>query len=223
MIDKKFLAGSMDSAVLEANSTFNDIKTACADAKKYRFYGLDVNLANAKFAKSCLANSKVKLIVVVGYPLGASSTEVKMFETLQAIKVGADEIDVVMNIGAFLSGDFNAVIKDIKGVVNSAKGLPVKVIIETGFLDSVDIARASGIVLDSGAKFVKTCSGFGPRGVSLTDIKIIKSVVGDDFGIKASGGINDAGQAIALINAGATRIGSSRARKIVDFFDSETL
>lgn len=215
-MDKKKFAGLIDSAVLNANAAVDDVRIACADAKKYKFCGLDVNLANAMLAKDCLKNSKVKLIVVVGYPLGASSTEVKMFEAIRAVKLGADEIDMVMNVGAFLSGDFNAVIKDIKGVVDSSGGLPVKVIIETGFLDSVGIAKASELVLDSGANFVKTCSGFGPRGVSVTDVKIIKSVVGDAVGIKASGNIVDAGQAIALVNAGATRIGSSHAKKIID-------
>lgn len=216
MLNKELLARVIDSAVLHADATASEIKTACADAKKYKLYGLDVNLSNAELAKKFLKNTQTKLIVVAGYPLGATSAETKMFETLQAVRAGADEIDMVMNIGAFKSKDFDVVKKDIKGVVHAAKGLPVKAIIETGLLSHNEIAIASKIVAESGAMFVKTCSGYGPRGVSITDIKIIRNSVGKDFGIKAAGGITTAQHALALLNAGATRIGTSHAKNLID-------
>ncbi|MBI4141294.1 deoxyribose-phosphate aldolase [Candidatus Woesearchaeota archaeon] len=212
---KKMLASVIDAAVLNANATELDIVKACAEAKTYQFYGLDVNLAFAPLAKRLLKNTKTKLIVVVGYPLGATSTETKMFETLQAIKAGADEIDMAMNIGKFKSHHYEDVKKDISAVVEAAQGRTVKVIIETGLLNHEEIENASTIVVASGAQFVKTCTGYGPRGVSLTDVKIIRKTVGQDFGIKASGGINTAKHALALINAGATRIGTSHGKKVM--------
>lgn len=213
------LANFIDSAVLHANATALDIKSACANAKKYKFFGLDVNLCYAALAKQFLKSTKTKLIVVIGYPLGSTSTQTKMFESLQAIKAGANELDMVMNMGLFKSKQYDAVKKDIQGVVQSAKGLPVKVIIETGFLTHEEISIASKLVVQAGAKFVKTCSGYGPRGVSVTDIKLIRSAVGKDFGIKASGNISTANHAIALLNAGATRIGSSSAKNIIESFN----
>ena len=214
-MDKEQLAGMIDSAVLHADATEDDIMLACADARKYKFYGLDVNLGYAVLAKKLLKNSKTKLVITVGYPFGATSAETKMFEAFQAVKAGADEIDMVMNIGAFKSRNFAVVKKDILAVVEAVKGLPVKVIIETGFLSHEEIFLASKLVLESGANFVKTCSGYGPRGVSITDVKAIRKAVGPNFGIKASGGVTDAQHAIALVEAGATRIGSSNARNVI--------
>ena len=216
MHNKSQLAQKIDAAVLHANATEQEIRQACANAKKYRFYGLDVNLSNALLAKKLLKNTQTKLIVVIGYPLGATSTETKMFETLQALKAGADELDVVMNIGAFKSKNYELAKKDIQGAVHAAKGLPVKAIIETGFLTHEEISTASKLAAESGAQFVKTCSGYGPRGVSVTDVKIIREAVGKNFGIKASGAITTAKHAIALLEAGATRIGTSHAEHLME-------
>lgn len=209
------LASVIDAAVLHANATEHEIKVVCQHARRHKFYGLDVNLSYALLVKKLLKNTPTKLIVVVGYPLGATSSETKMFETLQALKAGADEIDMVMNIGLFKSKKYDAVLQDMKAVVDAAKGKIVKVIIETGFLTHDEIIHASELVVESGAHFVKTCSGYGPRGVSLTDVKLIKSVVPKDFGIKASGGIKTASHAFALLQAGATRIGTSHPEEIL--------
>ena len=215
-MDKKQLASFIDSAVLGASATESKIRSACSDAKKYKFFGLDVNLCYAALAKQLLKSTQTKLIVVIGYPLGATSTQTKMFESLQAIRSGANELDVVLNIGLFKSKYYEAVKKDIQGVIDSAKGIPVKIIIETGFLTNEEIAIASKVVRESGAQFIKTCSGYGPRGVSVTDIKIIRTAIGKNFGVKASGNVSTAKHAIALLNAGATRIGSSNAKNIID-------
>jgi len=215
------LASVIDAAVLNADATEFDIVTACAEAKTYKLYALDVNLAFAPLAKRMLKNTKTKLVVAIGYPLGATSTEAKMFETLQAIKAGADEIDMVMNTSAFKSHHYDHAKKDIAAVVEAAQGRPVKVIIETGFLNHEEIIAASHLAVAGGAQFVKTCSGYGPRGVSLTDIKIIRKAIGTDFGIKASGGIMTAKHALALIDAGATRIGTSHAKKLMETMPRE--
>ncbi|MBI4141218.1 deoxyribose-phosphate aldolase [Candidatus Woesearchaeota archaeon] len=213
---KQLLASVIDAAVLNADATELDIVTACAEAKTYKLCALDVNLAFAQLAKRLLKNTKTKLVVVIGYPLGATSTETKMFETLQAIKAGADEIDMMFNMGHFKSHHYDAAKKDIFAVVEAAQGRPVKVIIETGFLNHEEIIVASHIVVAGGAQFVKTCSGYGQRGVSLTDVKIIRKAIGPEFGIKASGGIMTAKHALALIDAGATRIGTSHAKKLME-------
>lgn len=221
MQQKHLLASVIDAAVLNADATELDVVKACAEAKTYKFCGLDVSLAFAQLAKRLLKNTKTKLIVVIGYPLGATSTETKMFEALQAIKAGADELDMMINIGAFKSHHYDTVKKDIQSVVEAAQGRPVKVIIETGFLNHEEIIAASHIVVASGAQFVKTCSGYGPRGASLTDVKIIRKAVGEDFGIKASGGISTAKHALALIDAGATRIGTSHAKHLMETMPQE--
>ena len=221
MQQKHLLSSVIDAAVLNANATELDIVTACAEAKTYKYYGLDVHLAFASIAKRLLKGTKTKLIVVIGYPLGATSTEAKMFETLQAIKAGADEIDMTMNIGSFKSHHYEEAKKDISAVVEAAQGRPVKVIIETGFLNHEEIIIASHLVVAGGAQFVKTSSGYGPRGASLTDIKIIRNAIGPDFGIKASGGIMTAKHALALIEAGATRIGTSHAKHVMETMPKE--
>ncbi len=207
------LSKFIDAALLSPTSTPADVKKLCSEAKKYGFYGVDALPCYASIIKKEIAGSGIKQIAVVGYPLGLNTTSDKVFETKEAVKNGAHEIDMVMNIGWFKAKRYDKVMQDIKQVVKAAKRT-VKVIIETGYLTDAEITKAAKLVKKSGAHFVKTCTGYGPRGVTVKDVKLIKKAVGK-FNIKASGGIRTAKQAIALIKAGATRIGTSSGAKIV--------
>ncbi len=208
------LSKYIDAALLSPTSTPADVKKLCSEAKKHGFWGVDALPCYAPIIKKEIAGSGIKQIAVVGYPLGLNTTADKVFETKEAIKNGAHEIDMVINIGWFKARRYSNVSKDIRAVVKTAKGRTVKVIIETGYLTDAEIIKASKLVKQSGANFVKTCSGYGPRGVTVKDIKLIKKAVGK-FNIKASGGIRTAKQAISLIKAGATRIGTSQGVQIV--------
>ena len=208
------LSKFIDAALLSPTSTPAEVKKLCAEAKKHGFYGVDALPCYAPIIKKEIAGSKIKQIAVVGYPLGLNTTSDKAFETKEALANGADELDMVMNLGYFKAKQYGKVTQDIKAVVKAAKGHKVKVIIETGYLTDAEIIKASKLVKQSGAHFVKTCTGYGPRGVTVKDVKLIKKAVGK-FNIKASGGIRTAKQAISLIKAGATRIGTSAGAKIV--------
>ena len=204
----------IDAALLSPVSTPEDVIKICKEAKKHGFWGVDVLPCYMPLVKKELKGSKVRQIGVVGYPLGLNTIQEKIFETRQALKMGAHEIDMVMNLGLFKAKKYPEVTKDIKEVLKAAKGRIVKVIIETGYLSDAEIMKASKLVKKAGAHFVKTCSGYGPRGVTVKDVKLIRKAVGK-FNIKASGGIKTAKQAISLIEAGATRIGTSNGPGIV--------
>lgn len=208
------LASYIDAALLSADSTPQQVKALCKEATKNKYYGVDVLPCSLSLAKKELGSSTVTLIGVVGYPLGQHTTAAKVFETKEAVKAGADEIDIVMNVGWFKAGKKKDVKDEIQRVVAAAKKRPVKVIIETGYLSAAEIQEASLLVKKAGAHFVKTGSGYGPRDVTAKDVMLIKNVVGN-FGIKAAGGIRTAKQAKALIEAGATRIGTSSPQKII--------
>ena len=205
----------IDQTLLRADAKSSDIEALCELAEKCKFFAVCVNPLYVSIAGEYLAQSNVKIATVVGFPLGANTIYTKVEETKKAIDDGADEIDMVMPIGLFKGGEISNVEADIKDVVKAAEAKPVKVIIETGFLDDNEIYSASELVRACGGSFVKTSTGFGPRGASVQDIKIIKSAVGDDCKIKASGGIKTAEFAIQLINAGANRIGTSSGVEIV--------
>lgn len=210
------LAEYIDHTLLKPDATRKQIKMLCEEAKTYQFYSVCVNPTWVKTAKQLLLGSGVKVCTVIGFPLGAATLETKVFETKNALDNGADEIDMVMNIGAFKSGNSEHVQREIESVVAATAGkAAVKVIIETGLLSEEEIKRASLLVEHARADFVKTSTGFLAEGVKLEHVELIKSVVGENTGIKASGGIRDAEFAKQLIQAGATRIGSSSSVALV--------
>ena len=209
------LAPYIDHTLLKPEATIDDIIRLCHEAAEHRFAAVCVNPVYVALAAHLLTGTGVKTATVVGFPLGATPTAVKVFETKTAIDAKADEIDMVMNIGAAKSGEWQAVIDDISQVVAAADGNPVKVIIETGLLTDDEKRQACQAILAAGAQFVKTSTGFGPGGATAQDIRLFKSEVGDKAGIKAAGGIRTREQAEAMIAAGATRIGTSAGVKLV--------
>lgn len=209
------LAGLIDHTILKPDASKSEIERVCGEAVEYGFASVCVNGCNVEYACSMLKGSSVKVACVVGFPLGAMHVSSKAFEARTAMESGAGEIDMVMNIGAFKDGDYDMVLEDIKSVVEAAKDATVKVIIETCLLSREEIAKASKLVKDSGAAFVKTSTGFSRSGANEEDIALIRGAVGPDFGIKASGGIRTYEDAIRMVEAGATRIGASLSVDIV--------
>ena len=200
----------IDHTLLSASATERDIIDHCNEAKKHKFYAVCVNSCYVPLAKQLLKDSKVKICTVVGFPLGASSTEAKVFEAKQAINDGADEIDMVMNLGVFKSKNYVEVFKDIKEVKTAIGKTPLKVIIEISELSKNGIVKASEICLDAKVDFVKTSTGFTKSGATLTAVKIIKKTVRNHCKIKASGGIGDYETARKYIDIGVERIGTSK-------------
>lgn len=203
------IARLIDHTILKPDASKSEIERVCREALEYGFASVCVNGCNVEYACSVLRGSSIKVASVVGFPLGAMHGSAKAFEARAAVESGAGEIDMVMNIGAFKDGDYDVVIGDIKGVVAAAKGAVVKVIIETCLLSREEIVKASKLVKDSGAAYVKTSTGFSRSGANEEDIALIRSAVGPDFGVKASGGIRTYEDAVRMIEAGATRIGAS--------------
>jgi len=207
----------IDHTLLKADAKGAEIDKLCNEAAEFGFFAVCVNPYYVARATSLLKDKEVKVATVVGFPLGSTPTAVKVCETRKAIADGADEIDMVMNIGAFKNGEFSYVEEDIKAVrLETGRDRVLKVIIETCYLDEREIEKAAEIVLRGGADFVKTSTGFGPKGAEVSDILLIKQIVGDKAGIKASGGIRDKEKALKMVEAGATRIGASASVKIVE-------
>lgn len=209
------LANFIDHTLLKPEATEIQIESLCAEAAQYQFFSVCVNSFWVATAKRALKESSVKVCTVVGFPLGESLTAAKVAETKAAIDLGADEIDMVLTIGALKSGDTEAVFDDIKAVVRAAEGRLVKVIFETCLLNEAEKIRACELSLGAGAQFVKTSTGFSTGGATVEDIQLMRKICGPDFGVKASGGIRNRDQAIAMINAGATRLGTSQSVAIV--------
>ncbi|QMV43858.1 deoxyribose-phosphate aldolase [Cohnella cholangitidis] len=210
------IAGLIDHTLLAAVSTEEEIIRVCAEAKQYGFATVCVNPYWVPIAARELAGSQVGLTTVIGFPLGASRTEIKAAEAADAIVAGATEIDMVLNVGALKTGRADAVKRDIEEVVKACKGkAPVKVIIETCYLTDDEKRQASLLCKEAGADFVKTSTGFGTGGATVEDIALIRRVVGPEMGIKASGGVRDLDIARKLIQAGATRLGASSSIAIV--------
>ncbi|MDD3102015.1 MAG: deoxyribose-phosphate aldolase [Patescibacteria group bacterium] len=207
-MNKLDIAKLIDYTNVSPIATSSDIKKLCQEAKKYGFFSVCVTSSRAKLAKSFLKNSSIKLISVVGFPHGTTTSQIKAAEAKQAVENGADEIDMVMNIGAFKEKNYQYVLNEIKMVVKSAKPKSVKVIIETCYLTKNEIKKVCQIVKKSGAVFVKTSTGYGPSGAKEEDIKLMRKTVGPDFGVKASGGIRDLETILKMIKAGANRIGT---------------
>jgi deoxyribose-phosphate aldolase len=210
------LAGYIDHTLLKAQAMPDDINALCAEAAKYEFAAVCVNPLYVERAAGRLKGSQVQVATVVGFPLGASGYVTKRRQTHDAIQHGATEIDMVMPVGLFLAGEAKAVARDIREVILSAGPLPVKVIIETCYLSPKQIADVSRLAVDEGAAYIKTSTGFGTRGATVEDVRIIKEAVGERCKIKASGGVRDYDQAVALIEAGASRIGTSSGVSILE-------
>ena len=220
MITPEELAKYIDHTLLKPTATLADIEKLCDEARDKGFYSVCVNSSFVKYAAKELEGSPVKVSAVVGFPLGAMATEAKAFEAEQAVRDGASEIDMVMNLGMLKNGDFYEVEKDIEAVVKAAKQInpeaKVKVILEMCYLNSVEKVSACEIARDAGADFVKTSTGFGPSGATVEDVALLKKLVGDDMGVKAAGGIRDLKTAMAMIEAGAGRIGTSSGIAIIE-------
>jgi len=214
------LIRSIDYAVLRPESSPLDVEKACKEAKKYGFAAVCVCTAYIPLCVTLLTGSGVKACAAVGFPLGSAASEVKAYEASWAIRKGAGEVDAVMNIGLLKSGSLNDVKRDVEAVVNAVKKANpealVKIIIETGLLTDEEKVLASKLVAEAGADFVKTCTGFNPGEANVEDVKLIRLTTGGKVGIKASGGIKSLSQALKLMEAGATRIGSSKAVLIAE-------
>ncbi|MCC7541625.1 MAG: deoxyribose-phosphate aldolase [Deltaproteobacteria bacterium] len=209
------LAQLIDHTLLKADATHDELARLCEEARAYGFASVCVNAANVAFCKRHLAGSGVMTVAVVGFPLGASPGSAKAFEAKEAVRAGADEIDMVINLGALKSRDYATVHQDIAKVVEAVKPRPVKVILETGLLDEEQKIVACALSKAAGAAFVKTSTGFGPGGATEADIALMRRMVGQDLGVKASGGVRTQEGAEAMVRAGANRIGASASVVIV--------
>lgn len=205
----------IDHTLLKATATKKDIINLCSEAKQYNFYSVCVNSCYVALAKSELKNTKIKVCSVIGFPIGAMSTKAKVEEAKAALNDGANEIDMVINIGLLKSKDFDSVWKDIEAVKSIMPNYILKVILETCYLEELEIIKASELAIQSGANFIKTSTGFGTSGANIHDIKLMKSVANNEIKIKASGGIKDAKTAIEYINLGVERLGTSSGIEIV--------
>lgn len=212
----KGIANLIDHTLLKAESSKEMVEKLCIEAKEYKLFSICVNPYYVSLAKELLSGSGVKIATVIGFPLGANTKEVKAFEAKNAVENGANEVDMVINIGALKNKDYNLVRDDIKAVVESVKEKSiVKVIIETCLLTDEEKIKACELSKEAGADFVKTSTGFSIGGATVEDIKLMKSVVKDNLKIKASGGIRDYGKAKLMVQAGANRIGASASVDIV--------
>lgn len=211
------MAGYIDHTLLKADATLAEIDALCADALEHTFASVCVNGVHVRRCAEILGGSPVRVCTVVGFPLGAVAPEVKVYEARRAIEDGAAEIDMVMNIGALKSGDDDFVRRDVAGVAATchALGAKLKVILETCLLNDEEKARASRLCKEAGADFVKTSTGFSKGGATAHDVAIMRRAVGPTMGVKASGGVRDAGDLQAMVEAGATRIGASASVAIV--------
>jgi deoxyribose-phosphate aldolase len=209
------LSSLIDHTNLRPDALHSDIEILCKEAIQYKFASVCINPVYVSYAKSILKDENPKVCSVVGFPLGADSEEMKYAEARFLIFQGVDEIDMVMNIAFLKERKLDLVKNEIKKVVEAADGNCVKVIIETSLLNQDEKALACNIVMESGAAFVKTSTGFSSPGATLEDVRLIKKLVGDRVGIKASGGIKTKNEALKLIEAGSTRIGTSRGVEII--------
>lgn len=210
MFNSKYI----DHTKLAQYATSDDIMKLCNEAYENDFMSVCVNPYWVSLAKKLLNGTDIKVCTVIGFPLGANATAVKAFETTKAISDGADEIDMVINIGETKAHHYDAVMHDIKEVVNAANGVLVKVILETCFLTNDEIVKVCEIAKEVGADFVKTSTGFASNGATIENVKLMRETVGNEFGVKASGGVKDYETYVKMVNAGANRIGTSNGVKI---------
>ena len=212
----KDIAKYIDHTCLLPNLIEKDIQKICNEAIQYNFASICINPVYVPLAVKYLKNSFSKVCTVIGFPLGAISTEIKYAEAMLAIQQGAEELDMVINIGALKDGKYNQLVNEITRIVKASEGVCLKVIIETCLLTKEEIVYISKIVRDCGADFVKTSTGFSEKGAVVEDIKIIRKTVGNNMGVKASGGIKFFSDFNEMLNAGANRIGTSSGVRILN-------
>ena len=216
------VAKYIDHTLLKPDSTREQIDKILEEAKKYQFKSVCINPTHVSYASQQLLDTDVLVCTVIGFPLGATTTDVKVFETENAIKNGASEIDMVINIGALKDQRYDEVQKDIEGVIAAAKGKTVKVIIETVLLTDEEKVKAWELGEKAGATFVKTSTGFAGGGATPEDVKLMKDTVGNRLEVKASGGVRSLEDFEKMIEAGATRIGASAGVQIIEGLDSNS-
>lgn len=210
------IACLIDHTLLKPDATCEQIIKLCEEAKEYNFASVCVNPTNVSLASGLLKDTPVKVCTVIGFPLGANTPVTKAVESRDAIANGASEVDMVINVGALKSGDYDLVRKDIEAVVDAARGKAlVKVILETALLTDEEKIKGCLLAKLAGADFVKTSTGFGPGGATVEDVRLMRRVVGSDMGVKAAGGIRDYESVRQMLDAGASRIGASAGVKIV--------
>ena len=214
-MDKKTIASMIDHTLLKPEATPAQVEKLCAEAAEYHFASVCVNPVYIPLAARLLKDTDVKVCCVVGFPLGAIAPEQKAAEAASCAAMGAEELDMVIHIGAAKAGDWALVQRDIEGVVKAAAGRTVKVIIETCLLTDEERVKACEAAKAAGAHFVKTSTGFSTGGATTHDIALMRKTVGPEMGVKASGGIRDYATAMAMIEAGANRIGASAGIEIV--------
>lgn len=208
------LAKHIDHTLLKPEATREDIIFLCRQALEYGFYSVCIHGSYIRTAKECLRGSEVKVCSVIGFPLGACTTGTKVWEAREAESLGADEIDMVLHIGALKNKEYRQVLEDIRRVVQSVS-IPVKVILENSLLTKEEIVIACELCVEAGAYFVKTSTGFGKSGASVEDVTLMKQTVGNRILIKAAGGIRDYPTAMAMMEAGADRLGLSASVEII--------
>lgn len=209
------LATLIDHTLLRCDATAHDIAALCHEALTHGFATVCVNTTWVPQCAALVANSRTAVCAVVGFPLGAMARDAKAYEAHHAVRQGATEIDMVMNIGALKSHDYETVLEDMRGVVRAATPSVVKVILETSALTHEEKLTAASLAQRAGAAFVKTSTGFGSAGATVADVQLLRSVVGNAMGVKASGGIRTTETALAMVEAGATRLGTSASVAIV--------
>ena len=212
------IAALIDHTLLKPEATQADIRKVCAEAREYGFAAVCVNPYWVRLVAGELAGSAVKVCAVVGFPLGANATDIKVAETAGVIRAGAQEIDMVLNVGEMRGGDYDTVRNDIVAVVETAhaSGAIVKVILETALLNSEQKVNACLLAKAAGADFVKTSTGFGPGGATAEDVALMRRTVGSTMGVKASGGIRTLEDLKKMVAAGASRVGASASVKIIE-------
>jgi len=209
------LASYIDHTLLKPDATRAQLEQLCTEAAEHQFSTVCVNSSRVELAYSLLEDSDVQVCTVVGFPLGAMDADAKRYETEVAVDLGASEIDMVMNVGRFKDGEHDYIVREIRDVVEAADDRVVKVILETCLLTNDEIAQACKLVTQAQAHFVKTSTGFGNAGATLEHVRLMRETVGQFAGVKAAGGVRNASDAQAMIEAGATRIGTSNGVAIV--------
>ncbi len=218
-ITQQQLADMIDHSLLKPNSTLEDLKRTCREAVDYGFKTVCINPIFVAEAGSLLKGSDVLVCSVVGFPFGTHSPQTKAFETSEVIRLGAREVDMVIRVGALKDKKDREVVEDIRAVVDAAKGCPVKVILETCYLTEEEKVRGCKLVVEAGASFVKTSTGFAGGGATIEDVTLMRKTVGKDFGVKAAGGIRTLEDALKMIEADATRLGTSGSVAIIKQLD----
>lgn len=221
-MNAKELAKFIDHTALTAEQTEKDIVRLCQEAIEHQFFSVCINSCHIPLAKEVLAGSNVKICTVVGFPLGANLSTVKAFEAAESIQAGAEEVDMVINIGYIKSQKWDAVEQDIQAVLTACQKVPLKVILETCLLTTEEIIKVCEICKALNVGFVKTSTGFNKGGATVEDVALMRKIVGDKIGVKASGGVRNTQNAIAMINAGASRIGASAGIAIVKELNQES-